>query len=530
MHGARSALPRSTCDGESASTATTLIMTATYMEPRGDPTPDMQLGKASAGDARSYPTDPGGCLDWCKTDPSPLLRSEDTMSARFAVRLASLPVLLLLAVQFPSSIGTAQITEIIDPTGDGAGNGLAMPYQVAVDGARNVYVVGYSSCNAFQITPTGTITEIIDITGDGAGNTLLGPPGIAVDTVGNVYVAGGDTDNALMITDPGLPTQTITEIIDLSGDGAGNQLTYPIDIAVDGLGSAYVVGYHTHNAFRITDPGLPTQTIVEIMDATADGVHGLGGPNGVIGDESGNAYVAGAYTHNAFKVTPGGVITQIIDATGDGLGNALNHSFDFALDGPDTLYLSGYHSANVFRITDPGLPSQTITEIIDTNGDGAGNRLTLAGGVAVDGLGSAYVVGGGTQNAFRIFGAPTASCAWYCGTGANTATDGYVITNPAVLGGSFSASVTGCATGNAGAFLAGFSTSWSFPSAWGELLVNIADPNGELLGLPSGFGEPALINVSVPSDSSLSGFVFYTQAASFFPICLHCAYECTVGV
>jgi len=34
----------------------------------------------------------------------------------------------------------------------------------------------------------------------------------------------------------------------------------------------------------------------------------------------------------------------------------------------------------------------------------------------------------------------------------------------------------------------------------------------------------------VPNDPSFTGFVFFTQAASFGgSLCLHCAYECTIG-
>ena len=51
-------------------------------------------------------------------------------------------------------------------------NALDSPEGIAVDGAGNVYVAGVNSENAFQIEPDGTITEIIDTTGDGAGNTL----------------------------------------------------------------------------------------------------------------------------------------------------------------------------------------------------------------------------------------------------------------------------------------------------------------------------------------------------------------------
>ena len=41
-----------------------------------------------------------------------------------------------------------------------------------------------------------TITEIIDATGDGAGNILNAAWGIAVDAAGNAYVAGLTSDNA----------------------------------------------------------------------------------------------------------------------------------------------------------------------------------------------------------------------------------------------------------------------------------------------------------------------------------------------
>ena len=111
-----------------------------------------------------------------------------------------------------ASQATAQtITEIIDATGDGAGNGLNSPWDIALDAAGNAYVAGSNSDNAFKITPGGLITEIIDATGDGAGNGLSSPVGIAVDTAGNAYVAGYYSDNAFKITldedDDGVPNE-----------------------------------------------------------------------------------------------------------------------------------------------------------------------------------------------------------------------------------------------------------------------------------------------------------------------------------
>ena len=44
------------------------------------------------------------------------------------------------------------VTQIIDATGDGAGNGLDVAHGIVVDGAGNAYVTGHASHNAFKIT------------------------------------------------------------------------------------------------------------------------------------------------------------------------------------------------------------------------------------------------------------------------------------------------------------------------------------------------------------------------------------------
>ncbi len=158
-----------------------------------------------------------------------------------------------------------------------------------------------------QSTTAQTITEIIDLTGDGVGNPLDGSEEIAVDGSGNVYVAGFDSDNAFKIT----PAGVITEIIDSTGDGAGNGLSNPDGIAVHPFGIAYVTGANSGNVFRIFSGGDP----VEIIDPTGDGGgNGLEAPQGIAVDAAGNAYVAGTLSDNAFKIAP--------DEDGDGVPDA----------------------------------------------------------------------------------------------------------------------------------------------------------------------------------------------------------------
>ena len=77
---------------------------------------------------------------------------------------------------------------------------MGQAHGVAVDSSGNVYVAGFSSDNVFQITPGGTITEIIDATGDGAGNLLEAAYDVAVDSSGNVFVSGIFSDNAFKLT------------------------------------------------------------------------------------------------------------------------------------------------------------------------------------------------------------------------------------------------------------------------------------------------------------------------------------------
>ncbi len=98
--------------------------------------------------------------------------------------------------------------------------------------------------------------------------------------------------------------------------------------------------------------------------------------------------------------------------------------------------------------------------------------------------------------------------------GGHTNPDVYSVTSTPVLGGTFSASVDTGAAGN-GCFLVGYGTPLSSASPLGNLLVNTTDPGGELLGMPSAVGNPAVIDVPVPMDITLIEVAASTQALLF---------------
>ena len=62
------------------------------------------------------------------------------------------------------------------------------PRGLEVGPEGNVFIAGFSSDNAFRVTPAGTITEIIDSAGDGIGNLLDRTTDVAVIDDGRVYV------------------------------------------------------------------------------------------------------------------------------------------------------------------------------------------------------------------------------------------------------------------------------------------------------------------------------------------------------
>jgi hypothetical protein len=126
---------------------------------------------------------------------------------------------------------------------------LRFPYGVAVDGQRNIYIADTNNNRVRKVSPTGTITTFagtgeVGNSGDGGPATsarLQLPWGVAVDGQRNVYIGGGNS--FVRKVDPGGTISTFAGGGRASpGDGGpatAAALAAVRGVAVDGKGSVY---------------------------------------------------------------------------------------------------------------------------------------------------------------------------------------------------------------------------------------------------------------------------------------------------
>lgn len=280
-------------------------------------------------------------------------------------------------------ISEAQVvTEIIDAWGDGSGVFLTSARKIAADGAGNVFVA--SSDRVFKVEPTGAITQVLDPSGDGNGNTYEYVLDLEVDLEGNLYAVALNTSNIFRVT----PAGVVEEYYD--------HFPYqPSSIAIEAAGTAIVAIFQWNLVFRVEADG--TESL--LLDASGDGLgNAMDRPYDVAVDGAGNVFVSAYYTDNLFRIAPDGIVTEVMDATGDGAGAALDGPWSVEVGPAGDVYVAGQLSRNVLRLS----PGGVVTQILDASGDGAGNALDQPVGLAVAETGEVYVAGNHSDNVFEI--------------------------------------------------------------------------------------------------------------------------------
>lgn len=191
-----------------------------------------------------------------------------------------------------------------------------------------------------------------------------------------------------------------------AADGATTAASffYPMDIAVDGAGNAYVADMGNNLIRKITAAGIVTTLAGGNPNhAWADGqgkAAAFNTPMGITLDAAGNLYVADAGNNMIRKITPAGYVSTLAGNTtagsADGTGSAasFNSPHGVAVDASGNVYVTDFLNGTIRKVT----PSGVVTTFVGNNKwgyqDGTGSEASFNGpyGIAIGPNNYIYVV------------------------------------------------------------------------------------------------------------------------------------------
>ena len=420
---------------------------------------------------------------------------------RASIAIASTPDSVLVTVAGTGANGA---------TGDGgqaAAAQISRPYQIAIDGAGNLYFTDTDNHTVRKVAPNGVISKVAGTagsagySGDGelaTGARLNQPAGIAVDGAGNLYISDVSNNRIRKITaaDGKISTLAGNGQAGFSGDGGpalSASLNFPYGLAVDKNGDVYYAEFSNNRVRKIAAATGIITTVAGTGTASFNGDDkpateaNVNAPINVAFDNNGNLVIADSGNNRIRRINSAdGKISTIVGTgtagfAGDG-GPATDARVSVpagvAFDPAGNLYFADRGNSRIRKVAFSGGGTGIISTIAGVglsgfNGDGLAalaSRLSVPNSVAVDSVGNVYI---GDRENLRvrriIFAAANDTVAPTIAITAPTSAATFTTSSSPLT-------LTGTASDNASVFLvrwsndrggsgvAGGTTSWTVPS------------------------------------------------------------------
>ena len=243
------------------------------------------------------------------------------------------------------------------------------PFQIALDGAGNLYVGNYGNANVLKVAPGGGSASVVS-TGS---IPLVSVAGVALDGAGNLFVADQGAGHVVVVTPEGVASV-------LSITGLSEELFEPMALAIDAAGNLYIADAKSGRIIKVSSIEIAEGTSAGEGSVIGTGNYALGpGITGVAVDAEGTVYIADPLNHRIVQVTAIGEASLLVPV---GITPALSSPQSVSVDGMGNVYIADTGNGRVIEVTTAGVASVVSTP---------GLNPTLPSGVTVDPSGNIFI-------------------------------------------------------------------------------------------------------------------------------------------
>jgi sugar lactone lactonase YvrE len=278
--------------------------------------------------------------------------------------------------------GDAPVAALSPNTGSviaAGGLPLSDPYQVALDGAGNIYVGNYSGKNVTRIPAGGGSASLVSL---GTPNSIAvqNITGVAVDGSGNLFIGDHQNSRILVVTPGG-----VVSVLSITGPSLG----FPTALAFDASGTLYIADFTNGQIIEVSSLIVTGSTSTGIGTVIPTGSFSFTGSTltGMTIDSQGNIYAASRTQNNSsiIKMTASGVVSAV--AIPGNITPAISDPQGVAADAMGNLYIVDTNNNRIVKLTTAGVAS-----ILSLSGLPSPSSLgSLLFGVTVDPVGNIYI-------------------------------------------------------------------------------------------------------------------------------------------
>jgi streptogramin lyase len=306
------------------------------------------------------------------------------------------------------------------------GGGMNAPSGLGIDSVGDVWVASYFNV-ASVFSPLGKPLLPQGITGFGVSASY----GLAVDANNNAWIP--NEPSAAVAGNSVSVLNSNGQSVAGSGGFTAGGLDFPIAVAIDSDGSAWLVDYgdshltHLSNSGQVLSgaTGYASPTLVFPVAAAIDGSHNVwvanqgaatvtkvaangsqftsytccNAPSGLAIDQLGNVWVTNYYGNSISELSDSGAVVS----NGAYTGGGIDHPQGIAIDGAGNVWIANYRAASITELAGAGATTPGAA-LSPAGGLGADAALLEAYAIAIDASGNVWVSNFGSNTLTQFIG------------------------------------------------------------------------------------------------------------------------------